>query len=326
MENLPIIDLHCDLLSFLAENPSHTIYDDKSNASYPQMQQGGVAVQVLAIFTPNTSNSFIEANKQINLLDTILHSGKFSLFSKSNRNPSSVIQVFPAFENALGFCSDSMTLEQGFAYLESVLARFSRILYISLTWDGENRFGGGNGSRIGLKEDGKILLQWMSGKKIALDFSHTSDFLADDLLNYIDKKSLDVPVLASHSNLRSITNKERNLPDFLAQEIITRKGLIGLNFFAPFLGENPMSITKHVQSLLSLGAENSLCFGADFFPNLLADYVRSKYQTDLCFFPEIGNSSSYPKALSLLQSHLHLSQEMLKKIAFDNAFQFITTS
>lgn len=316
MSFFPIVDLHCDLLSFLAEDPKHTIYDSKSNASYPDMVKGGVGLQVLAIFTQSTPNSFIEAKKQITKLDEILQNGPFELFS-SSLSPSKPL-VIPAFENAAGFCSESMQLDQGFSYLQSLLERFSRIFYISLTWDGENRFGGGNGSKVGLKSDGKELLQWMSGKKIALDFSHTSDFLADDLLNYLEKKSLDIPILASHSNLRSIADKERNLPDFLVKEIIRREGLIGLNFFAPFLGKDPSALKEHVQGFVDLGADDSLCFGADFFPSLLSSYVQSKYQTNTCFFKELNNSSCYPYALSLLPKPL------LDKISSQNALRFIT--
>lgn len=315
MPALPIVDLHCDLLSFLAEDPSHTIYDKKSNASYPDMQKGGVGLQVLAIFTQTSPESFTEGKKQIQKLEELLEKGSFTLFSHplSTTTP----QVIPAFENGSGFCSESMHLEEGFAYLESVIDRFSKIFYISLTWDGENRFGGGNSTKIGLKSDGKELLHWMDGKKIALDFSHTSDFLADDLLNYIEKKSLKIPILASHSNLRSVNAKERNLPDFVVKEIVRKQGLIGLNFFAPFLGKDPSALEQHIQGFLDLGAEDALCFGADFFPTLLSSYVQTKYQTDICFFPELANSSCYPYALSFVP------RPLIHKISSQNALLFI---
>jgi microsomal dipeptidase-like Zn-dependent dipeptidase len=317
----PIIDLHCDLLSFLTEDPSHTIFDDRSNASYPQMQKGGVGLQTLAIFTKTEPSSFIEAKKQVQKLEEILFLGHFKLFSKASPLSSSSPQVIPAFENASGFCSESMKLEDGLSYLESVLERFQRIFYISLTWDGENRFGGGNGSKIGLKPDGKEVLQWMSGKNIAIDLSHTSDFLADDIINYLDKKSLSIALIASHSNLRSIEPKERNLPEFLVKEIISRQGLIGLNFFAPFLGKKPDALLEHVKAFLEFKAEHALCFGADFFPNLLSSYVKEKYNTDSCFFESLGNSSCYPFALSMLESHL--PKEFISKIAHQNALNFI---
>ena len=326
---IPIVDLHCDLLSFLAENSAHTVEQPESNASYSQMKQGNVVLQTLAIFTDSSPSSFLSGKKQLESLKKILleKPNRYQLFdpSKNLIDSSNVISVIPAFENASGFCSDDTSIDEALSYLESILTTFGRILYISLTWDGENRFGGGNGTKSGLKDDGKIVLQWLHEKKIAIDLSHTSDFLADDILNYLDKKSLKIPVIASHSNVRSITNKERNLPDFLIQEIIARKGVIGLNFFAPFIGKESKDLPKHVEHLLLLAGEDHLCFGADFFPDLLASYVQKKYQSNICFFPELNNSSCYPTAIFLLQKQLNLKNDVLEKIAHKNFGRYAST-
>lgn len=321
----PIVDLHCDLLSFLAENPSHTVDDPKSNASYSQMRQGNISVQTLAIFTESAPGAFSSAKKQLDALKRLLtpQTDRYQLFNPSNEL-SKKISVIPAFENACGFCSDTMSIDEGLVYLDSVLKEFERILYISLTWDGENRFGGGNGSKIGLKEDGQMVLQWMHEKKIAIDLSHTSDYLADDILNYLDKKSLSVPVIASHSNSRSITNKERNLPDFLIEEVIKRKGLLGMNFFAPFVGKEAKHLIKHVEHILALQGEDTLCFGADFFPDLSSDYVQKKYGFPTCFFPELNNSSCYPTVFTLLKEHLNLKDAFLQKVANENFLNYIS--
>ena len=198
-----------------------------------------------------------------------------------------------------------------------------RFLYISLTWDGENRFGGGVGTKIGLKDDGKQVLDWMDQKDIALDFSHASDSLADAILNYVDKKSLKIPLLASHSNARAITPLERNLPDFLIKEIFTRKGLVGLNFFAPFIGDSSTRLLEHIMHFFSLGGEHQLCFGADFFPDFtLSAYLQKKYGIKNGFFSELGNASTYPKLLSFLQPHL--SSKQLQGLAFKNFSSFLS--
>lgn len=317
-----IADLHCDLLSFLAENPAHTIQMPESRASYSQMKKGSVAFQALAIFTHNKVGSFAHGKKQLQILKTLLKErsdcykiwdSKESLSAK--KGP---IYVLPAFENASGFAEQDTPLKVSFSFLEEVLTHYKRILYISLTWDGENRFGGGAFSKVGLKEDGKHLLDWMSQKNIALDFSHTSDYLAEDMLNYIDKKSLVIPVLASHSNARAISQRDRNLPDFLIKEILVRKGVIGLNLFAPFIGKKPEDLALQVEHFFHLGAEKHLCFGADFFyePNLT--YLQTKYQADIDFFPKFASSACYPSVLALLQENLSLSQEQLQNLSYQN--------
>ncbi len=317
----PVIDLHCDLLSFLAESPLRTIDDPLSKASYPQMKQGGVSLQALAIFTKSTKGSLAEGNKQIQVFLDLLKNQPTRYQLWEPKNPvtiTSPISIVPAFENAYGFAEDGEPIEKGLAHLDNLLRILKRILYISLTWDGENRFGGGNGSKKGLKEDGMRILEWMSEKKIAIDLSHTSDFLADDIFNYMNKKSLQIPVMASHSNARAVTNKERNLPDSIIKEIFKRKGLIGLNLFSPFVGKEAKEIVSHVAHFLDLGGENNLCFGADFFPELDFAYLKNKYQITSCFFPELADASCYGKTLALIQKTLSLHEKQIEKISHKN--------
>src|SRR3990167_3521542 len=101
----PIIDLHCDLLSFLAEHPSRTTKDPLSRASYPQMLLGGVKVQTLAVFTETTPQAFTCAKKQLAILDALLEKEAYRLFDPSLdiQDSSPYIYVLPAFENACGF-------------------------------------------------------------------------------------------------------------------------------------------------------------------------------------------------------------------------------
>jgi microsomal dipeptidase-like Zn-dependent dipeptidase len=321
MKTYPVADLHNDLLSFLIASSDRSIKDPKSRGSYPQMKQGNVAFQALTIYTDTHSNSYIQGQKQLQMLEHLLFSQpeKYALWNPglplSTEGPISVSLVL---ESAHGICEESEDIKFGLLNLEKALLKFKNILYISLTWNLENRLGGGCGSSIGLKEDGKRLLEWMDQKKIAVDLSHASDFLIDDIFNFLDKKSLEIPVIASHSNMRSIAKMERNLPDLFVQEILRRKGLIGLNFFAPFIGTRFDQIAEHVAHLFALGGENQLCFGGDFF--LLEDFLNigQKYGVTEGFFPQFSDASCYPYALAFLQKHLSLSEKQIQAIAYEN--------
>ena len=257
MSTYPIIDLHSDLLSYLRMGKGRTPHDLISRSALPQLKSGGVKLQTLAIFTHTQKGSTAIAQEQIEALKQ-LASAYFqdcALYSPNNSEKSSVpIHFIPAFENASGFSEEGEPLAQSFARLEQIQRDLGPILYIGMTWDGENRFGGGVGSKQGLKEDGKRLLEWMAGKQIAVDFSHTSDPLAEGILTYIDQEKLTLPVMASHSNFRSITDYARNMPDWLAQELIRRQGILGLTLFAPFIHKSdPTAIIRHVEyALLSV--------------------------------------------------------------------------
>lgn len=323
--NYPVVDLHCDLLSFLQAKPERTPFDPVSRASHPQMKGGGVRLQTLAIFTYPKKGSTDLAREQIEIFSHLPQRYKehydFFRGEPSLENASDKIFLLPAFENASGFCEEDEPLEKGLSRLQHIYEKLKRILYISLTWDGENRFGGGNGSSVGLKEDGKQLLRWMDGKKIAVDLSHTSDTLAHEILNFIDKQKLSIPVIASHSNFRSVTNALRNLPDEIAREIIQRRGIIGFNFFSVFLG-SAQNLLKHLEHGLKLGGEHALCFGADFFCDKDFPGVEQKYQTNTLFFDELSDASKYPAILQRAKQELNLSSAQLKAIASGNFLAF----
>jgi membrane dipeptidase len=324
---IPIIDLHNDLLSYLSHRPGRSPEDPISRSSYQQLSQGNVKLQTLAIFNKTGRNSVENGQKQVEhfVQLTIRYPTLFAPCCFPLDAQKSIVQVIAAFENASSFASETESFSEVIRRLDEYVKAIGPIFYISLTWDEENRFGGGNRSTVGLKEDGKSLVEWMHQKNIALDLSHTSDRLAHDLLNFIDQNALDVPVIASHSNFRTISNYPRNLPEDLAKEIIRRKGLIGLNLFAPFIHKtDPSAIIRHVEYGLELGAENALCFGADFFCDAdFSDFLREKYQRSDAFYPEFSNSSAYPKLLELFSHKLRLKEQNLLKIASQNAVHFL---
>ncbi len=325
---IPVIDLHSDLLSFLTLKPGRSPEDPISRCSHSQLVQGGVKLQTLAIFSTTEKNSTENGRKQVEAYQNLIGQSP-KLFSACHiplDAQKQTVALLPAFENASTFAEEAEPLDSALRRLEEYNKAIGPVFYISFTWDEENRFGGGNRSLVGLKEDGKRLLEWMNNKKIALDFSHTSDQLAHDFLNQIDKKGFNIPVIASHSNFRLISNYPRNLPDDLAKEIIRRKGLIGLNFFAPFIHDTDSSaILRHVQHALSLGAENALCFGADFFCDAdLPQFIEKKYpKTKAPYYPEYGNASAYPTLLEMFSQKLGLKEQALLKIASQNALNFL---
>jgi len=300
-----IIDLHCDLLCFLAKQEGRSPFDPLSCCSIPQLRQGNVEFQTLAIFTETKKGSSQQGEKQLRA------------FKSMPKNCG--IKFMPAVENASSFFEEDEHLEQGFKRLELAMSEGIRFLYLSLTWNSENRFGGGNASQIGLKDDGKVLLEFLNEHKIAIDFSHTSDPLAHDILHYIDKKKLSLIPIASHSNFRSITHHPRNLPDDIAKEIFRRGGVVGLNFVRAFIGEQPSDFCRHIHHAISLGGLQHLCLGADFFPE--DDIPPELNYLKPFFFSGFENSSCYLNFCSLLSSHF--SKQDLDLVCCQNFFSFL---
>ena len=315
----PIFDLHCDLLSYLEDDSERTAYDLDALCSIPQLMQGHVRYQILAAFTRTGLDSVKKGMAQIGIFEQLplLYPEHFIHFDKNMRNAShtSNVAIALACENASTFCSEDESLELGLNRLQGIIDTIYKPLYISLTWNMENRFGGGALTNIGLKEDGKRLLDFLHDKNIAIDFSHASDALAYDLFTYMDKHHLNLTVMASHSNARVITQALRNLPDDIAKEIFRRKGVIGMNFYRPFVGETSDVFMKHLSHWIDLGGSSHICFGADFF------YEQDK-KTDN-FFPDYDNASCYPKFLSACIAALHLDEQTIENLCYRNFMTFL---
>lgn len=290
----------------------------------PFLQTGNVRFQVMAIFTVAKEGSSQDGMQQSLMYRQLLtdYSQSFKAISTVNELndllSSTSIGTIAAVENAAGFCEEKESLKKGFAKLEKLIENAGRVLYITLTHHTENRFGGGNYSTKGLTNDGRALLDYLQGRKIAVDLSHTSDVMAYDILNYTAQHNLDVPVMASHSNFRPIFNHVRNLPPEIAQEIVARRGLIGVNFVRAFVNnQHPEALIEHILYGIQNGAADSMCFGADFFyAGGLPDTTRIPY-----YFEAHENAGCYPTILDQLAPHL--SNDQLVALSHKNVFNFI---
>jgi membrane dipeptidase len=320
-ENIPIADLHCDLLSYLEIDSNRRASDFESNCSIPSLKEGGVILQTLAIYTETKKGSTQRGTLQFSIFQKLLKTyfSDISLLAnkKMGLKPTTVVL---AIENGSGILEEeNESLEVAFKRLERMQKEVGTLLYLSLTWNGENRFGGGSSTQVGLKEEGRRMVDFLDAKGVAIDFSHASDNLAYDILDYIDKKGLKIIPLASHSNFRRIAKSPRNLPDDIAKEIIKRKGVIGLNFFRPFVGKKVEDFLKHIEYGIELGVEEGLCFGADFFSEKDARAELDPLKP--LFFPEFNNSGCYPKMVDFLRREF--SEDLIRAISYGNFERFL---
>ena len=328
---MPIADLHCDLLDYLESSPQKTVFDEELLCSVPKLRAGGVFFQVLAAYTDTNDVSAQRGVREATIFQNV--DVKYPKDFLRIRNKDDVahakdqgkIGIIFAIENASGFSMEDEPLDRCFQRLEEIIKITSPILYISMTHFPENRFCGGNTTQnVGLKEDGKELLQYLSGRKIAIDLSHTSDASAHGILDFISQRNLDFPVIASHSNFRAVEKHDRNLPDDLAKEIIRRKGLIGLNFIYDFIGHKSSDcFLRQIEHALKLGTEETLCFGADFF-DTKAVSLQFNMPADHRFFHEgFDSSACYPKLIDLMKQKPDLKQNIIQNIAHQNVVRFL---
>lgn len=135
---------------------------------------------------------------------------------------------------------------------------------LTLTWNGENELAFGaacNGG--GLKKFGKEVIAKMENRGVLVDCSHLNEKSFYDVASFVK-----TPLIASHSNCFSLVPHRRNLKDEQIKLIIESGGLIGLCFHAPFIlcdgiGSFEM-LYRNIYRILSMGGENTVCFGSDF--------------------------------------------------------------
>lgn len=322
--SFPIIDMHCDLLSYLAKIPGANPYaKDEIACAIPWLQAGNVRMQILAIYTDVRPESMNLATRQAQIFSELLEKHKNDLaFADAdflqNWDKQNCVGIKAAVENAAGFGNESASWKEIYNQFDAILEKVNSLAYISLTHHTENRFGGGNYTKgIGLKEDGKKLLDYMAGKSIPIDLSHNSDLLAEGILNHIDTQKLDIPVIASHSNFREIWNHPRNLTDEFAKEIIHRGGIIGVNFLRAFLDpEVPERLLEHLLHGFQIGGEKSICFGADYFYTKdFGDPSRIPF-----YFPLAENAGKYPSLIESMEDKLIPAD--LEGLAYRNSLEF----
>ncbi len=323
---IPVADLHCDLLCYLENNPARTPYDQVARCSLPQLKKGHVKFQTLANFTHTSPLSVKQGMAQVQLYSQLEllypKDVKRAQLPFSMPGQSDPIALMMAFENASGFCDEKEPLKQGLSRLKAVIQDVGKPLYISLTWNTENRFGGGALTQCGLKEDGKRLLEELDHQQIAIDLSHASDPLAYEIIDYIENKNLTIPLMASHSNARVITDVPRNLPTEIAKELFRRGGIIGLNLYGPFVGLDEEAILHHLAFWLELGGERHICLGSDFFYERDFPPAQRKQGQEL-FFKRYSNASCYPALIEFVRKELKLSEPTLHQWAYQNVVDFL---
>ena len=182
------------------------------------------------------------------------------------------------------------------------------IKVITLTWNGSCRIGDGcyvENSK-GLSYFGKSAIEEIEKNKIIIDVSHASEKLFYDVCE-ISKN----PIIATHSNSKSVCSHVRNLTDDQFKIILQKNGIVGINLYKSFLSSNESinlsDIEKHIYKFLSLGGENSICFGTDFDGSDPLEDVK-------------GVEKIYHLYEYMLSKNY--SEFLLKKLFFDNANDF----
>lgn len=176
------------------------------------------------------------------------------------------------------------------------------IKFLTLTWNGENAIAGGVKSDKGLTDFGKAVIKEMNKLNIRVDLSHLNE------KSFYDVTSIAEKPLATHSNCRAVFDMPRNLSDSQIKLIKEKEGLIGINFYPAFLGDNfYKAVYENICHLCEIGCEDNIAIGSDFDGARMSD--------------EMKDISKIPNLYKVLQSY-GINEATLQKIFFKNAYDF----
>jgi membrane dipeptidase len=181
-------------------------------------------------------------------------------------------------------------------------------------WSRSNIFGEGVPFRFpsspdiggGLTSSGVELVRRCNELGILIDLSHLN------LKGFMDvAERSSAPLVATHSNVHSLSPHSRNLTDAQLNIIRESSGMVGLNFATAFLRSDgkmlpdvPLDqMMRHLDYLLELLGEDGVGLGSDF---------------DGAEMPEkIGDCSELPALVRAMHDHGY-GEELINKLCFGN--------
>lgn len=171
------------------------------------------------------------------------------------------VRTFYAFEGMTSFTDDRETLarwiKRGVRLFGLVHNQHNALAAAAL----DRR-----GADFGLTELGQRVVRRIYELGGIVDISHASDQTAAKVLDIAE--ALGKPVVATHSNARSLVKHPRNLSDALIERIAKSGGIIGINLHSAFLAKGRAAtiadVVAQVNYMVSHAGVEHVGIGSDF--------------------------------------------------------------
>jgi membrane dipeptidase len=204
----------------------------------PDLREGDVRLVCATIFTEpsinagpgykNADEAYVQGQQHLEWYQQQERAGSFR-FVRSRNDPA----LRSTSESASGPAQDAIMLMEGADPLRTPadIAQWfdAGLRIVGLAWK-RTRYAGGTGDPGPLTPAGVEMVKAFEQFKIIHDTSHLAEESFWQLLRLTRG-----PIMASHSNCRSIVPTDRQLSDEMIKAIVARDGVIGINFFDKFL-------------------------------------------------------------------------------------------
>jgi len=308
--NIPVFDLHCDTAYALLGSDFRQCGSLKSNECHIDLDRAGkleAYAQCFACFTTDRHEGVSPTDLFERELATV--------HRELERNSGVIRQAYTAadiVENRNnGIMSAVLTIEgtAGFGYDPELLHDLYLVGFrmSTLGWNESNPLCGSCITGGGLTDLGRTYVKIAQELGMLIDVSHISDAAFWEIMDITN-----APIIASHSNSRTVCNVNRNVDDEMFLAICKTDGVAGINLYSGFVGEKATldTVCDHIFHFLELDpGGNHIALGADL---------------DGCDNLPDGFSGvqDYPKLANRLIQR-GLTNEMVENIFWNNALEVI---
>ena len=272
-----VIDTHNDLPSKIADesvnvavrHPVGPVHTD-----IPRLIEGGVTAVFMSDFVNSPyaltkpDSSYLRA---VQLADTI--------HSMVDHNPKELLFATTAADveraKKEGKVAILIGVEGGHA-IEASLDKLRAlhamgVRYMTLTWNNGNQWAGAawgidSTSTGGLTPFGVEVIHEMNRLGIFVDISHVSEQTFYDAI-----KASSVPVIASHSSARALSDHRRNLTDDQLKAVAKNGGVVNVNFYPSFISTEYRDATAAAETSVAAWRDSALAA-----PGANADAVKAE--------------------------------------------------
>ena len=265
--NFPVFDLHCDTAYELLGKSKREMGSLRNNKCHIDLERASALpgyAQCFACFTTTREAGGYDVSP-VELFERELA----TIHRELERNDEWMRQVYTAEEiekNAeSGRMSAVLTIEgpAGFDYDPALLEDLYNVGFriTTLGWNENNPLTGSHATGGGLTDLGREYVKEAQRLGMIVDVSHISDEAFWDIMKISQR-----PVIASHSNSRSVWNVSRNLTDDMFRAICDCGGVAGINLYQDFVGENADldAVCRHILHFMTIDpAGEHIALGGD---------------------------------------------------------------
>ncbi len=267
----PIVDAHNDLLLELAfRSRRHGESNPFATHWLPQLQSGGVALQVCPVFVDLPFLPELGLREALALIAAFHQAVRENAESVAAVRTRGDLDVVERGERIGLMLSLEGAEPLGYDPAMADVMWELGVRMMSLTWNRRNPFadGAAESGAGGLSALGRQLVDRCVELGMILDLAHASEQTYRDVLD----RSKDAPVVVSHTACRAVHDHPRNLSDDALRALADRGGILGI-MVLPLVVDSAQPtldrVIDHIDHAVELMGIEHVGLGPDFIRQLV---------------------------------------------------------